>query len=206
MDGFVARLGADLRPWLPAPAQVGACGAMLFRAYGEEGRFYHNLDHLNDVLAKAEALHAPRATRLALWFHDAVYDSRVGDNEAKSAELAAVWLGRMGVDAAVVALVVELILLTKSHILPHEATLAHYAMLDADLAILAAEPAAYEAYAAGVRREYGWVAEAAYREGRGRVLAGFLARESIYHTAVWQARERVARANMRRELARLLAA
>ena len=43
-------------------------------------------------------------------------------------------------------------------------------VIDADLSILAAEPARYSAYVAGVRAEYGHVDDAAWRRGRADVL------------------------------------
>ena len=61
-------------------------------AYGENGRFYHNLHHIQHALDVAEQLQAVAvdftAVQLALWFHDVVYDPRRSDNEAQSAAFA----------------------------------------------------------------------------------------------------------------------
>ena len=77
-------------------------------------------------------------------------------------------------------------------------------LLDADLAILGSEPAAYQAYVTGVRTEYGHVDAAAWATGRAAVLRGLLDRERLYCTAEatrrWDAR---AHANMAAELASL---
>jgi predicted metal-dependent HD superfamily phosphohydrolase len=74
-------------------------------------------------------------------------------------------------------------------------------VVDIDLAVLAADSASYDAYAAAVRREYASVPDQAFREGRTVVLRGFLERPAIYATpAIHDLRERPARANLRREL------
>ncbi len=89
-----------------------------------------------------------------------------------------------------------------------EATVAGAAalLLDADLAILAAPPRRYAAYADGVRAEYAAVPERTFRAGRADVLARLLTRERLYVTATAQQRwEAAARANLTAELARLRA-
>ena len=76
-------------------------------------------------------------------------------------------------------------------------------LLDADLAVLAAEPAVYEAYARGVRAEYGHVPDDAWRIGRAALLHGFLSRDHLFRTAAMRAREPLARANLTAEIASL---
>ena len=77
-------------------------------------------------------------------------------------------------------------------------------LVDADLAVLGSDPAAYQAYVTGVRSEYGHVDDAAWRVGRGAVLRGLVGRTPLYATAAgrrrWEAR---ARANVAAELATL---
>ena len=57
--------------------------------YTAPDRFYHNLDHVMDVLVTVEQLvfHArnPNAVRLAAWLHDVIYDSKASNNEEQSA-------------------------------------------------------------------------------------------------------------------------
>src|SRR3712207_7568242 len=45
------------------------------------------------------------------------------------------------------------------------------------------DPDVYRTYARAIRREYGWVPEAAYRRGRAGVLRQFLARPRLFATA-----------------------
>ena len=78
-------------------------------------------------------------------------------------------------------------------------------LLDLDLSVLGQRPGVYDAYSRAVRAEYAWVEPAAYREGRRRVLGGFLARSAIYRTPALHAQwESPARANLARELQALM--
>jgi predicted metal-dependent HD superfamily phosphohydrolase len=159
------------------------------------------------VLQTLEDLGAEEARQPALflagWFHDAVYDSRAKDNEEQSASLAVASLRPLRLPEPLLAETARLILLTKTHQAAPYDTLGHL-LLDADLAILGAEPPAYDAYADAIRREYVWVPEDLYREGRRRVLEGFLGRPRLYFTEALAARcEEQARSNLRREIAAL---
>ena len=78
-------------------------------------------------------------------------------------------------------------------------------LLDADLAILGAEPETYARYARRIRAEYAWVTDEVYRAGRLTVLRQFLARQHIYHTAQYQRLESQVRLNLEREIAILAA-
>lgn len=174
--------------------------------YDDEARTYHNRVHVLDTLQTAAWLshHAPgqqREIRLALWFHDAIYDSERSDNEARSAELAAACLQRCSAPVNLIADVGDLIMATKTH---DTASAASEVVVDADLAILGRSHALYAAYAQAIRQEYSWVSEAAYRQGRQAVLASFLNRPQIYHTAqMLETYESAARANLRWELNQL---
>ncbi len=66
----------------------------LVRAYAAPERHYHNLAHIEAMLelhAQRTRTHCPirQAVEAAIWFHDAVYDTRRHDNEERSAQLAA---------------------------------------------------------------------------------------------------------------------
>ena len=194
------------RSW-PLPDADGL-RARLVAAYSEETRGYHDLRHLAEVCARLEELAAAgaaydrEAVLLAAWFHDAVYD---GERDAE--ERSAVWaedaLTEAGVPAAVVAEVVRLVRLTETH-RPEADDPDGAALSDADLAILAAEPARYAEYAADVRREYAHVGDADFHLGRAAVLRDLLDKPRLFHTAhAWQHWEAPARANVEREIAAL---
>ncbi|WP_192253779.1 HD domain-containing protein [Mesorhizobium silamurunense] len=179
--------------------------------YRAADRHYHSLAHIEAMLALAakykSLLHDPDAVEAAIWFHDAVYDSRAKDNEAKSAALAAKKLsGRISPER--LAHVAVMINATATHQLPplgdEHAAYDAALFLDIDLAVLGAEPDAFDAYEKAVRREYGWVEEPMWRAGRAAVLKSFLDRPHIFHTAEFRKRfEPRARQNLKRSLAAL---
>jgi predicted metal-dependent HD superfamily phosphohydrolase len=74
--------------------------------------------------------------------------------------------------------------------------------LDADLAILGADPAEYQAYQRSIRREYSWVSDAAFRAGCIQVLESCLQRDRLYYTdLLFNELESIARYNLDREIA-----
>lgn len=194
---LMARLNIDHSQARPAFADIA-------RRYGSEPRVYHTLAHIRQVLDDVDRL-APFASKLAevqlaAWLHDAVYDPRAADNEEQSAAYATQLLGQLGQPQALIAEVQRLILLTRHHETSADDGNAHV-LLDADLAILGAAPAAYAQYAAKIRLEYAWVSNTAYTTGRMTVLKRFLQRPFIYYTApMRRAREDMARLNMQQEI------
>src|SRR5262245_28259053 len=96
-----------------APADAYPPFDLLAAAYSAPERHYHNLEHLGEMFRIAARLAPnvadPAEVQLAIWFHDAVYDSRAKDNEARSAELAADLLDPLGVPAPTVERVAELV-------------------------------------------------------------------------------------------------
>jgi predicted metal-dependent HD superfamily phosphohydrolase len=174
--------------------------------YGEPQRGYHNLAHIAACLRHAEATRAlqqaPAEVELALWYHDAIYDSTRGDNEERSAELAARELEAQGLGEAARERVREYILATRHPSRPDnpDARL----VVDIDLSILGAEPVAFDAYEAGIRQEYAWVPELVFRQKRGELLEQLLAAERLFLTEHFHALlEERARANLRRSLHQL---
>ena len=187
---------------LPAPLLTG-----LRAMYAEPHRRYHTLAHVEALLrwlAHWQSLaREPRLIDVAIWFHDAVYDTRRSDNEQRSAELARGELTALGWAASDVERVAALVLATQHHEADANDASA-WLFLDLDLSVLAQSPAHYAAYGAAIRAEYAWVDEARYREGRSAVLRSFLGRAAIYRTpelhAAW---ETAARTNLAAELSSL---
>jgi predicted metal-dependent HD superfamily phosphohydrolase len=142
----------------------------------------------------------PALIEAAIWFHDAVYDTRRDDNEARSAALAQAELSALAWPPAAVQRVAALVLATQHH--AAEAADADARLfLDLDLSVLGQSAAVYAAYSDAVRLEYAWVEALAYRQGRARVLRSFLDRECIYRTpALYDAWEASARRNLKQEL------
>ncbi|HWH31768.1 MAG TPA: hypothetical protein VNU01_03770 [Egibacteraceae bacterium] len=200
--------------WLRLLAPLGVSEAQaapvlddLWRRYGEPGRAYHTIAHVRHVLEVVDFLRGrepvddPIAIELAVWFHDAVYEPGGQRNEERSAALAAETLLGWGLAAERVAHVVDLVHVTAAH-LPGDAD--GRVLADADLAVLASPPDAYELYRRGVRVEYAHLDDGAWRAGRAAFLRGMLAREAIFSTPTFRGQaERVARANLSAELERL---
>ena len=182
----------------------------LERAYAEPGRRYHTRRHIEDCLEKLSAWPGltsdeRRVLTWAIWWHDAIYDARAPDNEARSAELAREDLPALGATPAEVDEVVRLILLTAGHAVAVGDRLGAV-LVSIDLSILAAAPAGYDAYVAGVREEYAHVPEDAWQRGRGAVLQRFLDTPTLFPDPAFRAaHEPRARDNLRRELSALQA-
>jgi predicted metal-dependent HD superfamily phosphohydrolase len=209
-----SQLGHLLSEWSSLLAGFGVAALTaqdgfdeLVEAYTGPGRYYHNLDHVRAVLDTVNSLgdlaRDLPAVRLAAWYHDAVYDSRAKDNEERSADLAAERCRSWGVPATTVESVRQLILATKSHQAGTDDVDAQV-LLDADLAILGADPDEYARYARAIRQEYAWVPDADYRRGRTTVLQIFLDRARIFRLDRMHERlDAAARRNVRDEIAAL---
>ena len=191
-----------------APGVLEATGAELIARWNEPHRRYHDARHLRAVLAGVaelgdQAAQLP-AVRMAAWFHDAVYQGVPGQDEEASAVLAEQLLPALGWPPVLVEEVARLVRLTADHagIAGDDQNAA--VLADADLAILAAPEAAYQAYAAAVREEYAQVPDEAFAAGRAFVLTRLLENPPLFRTAAGQQRwTEAARANLRRELASL---
>lgn len=205
------RLDALQRSWVNLLAQFQVTPAAVYppfdrlvAAHAELHRHYHTLEHVGEVLRVVGRLGGGPAVQLAAWFHDAVYDPKAKDNEARSAELAERELAGLGLPAEVVKHVSDLVRSTAHFDAVSFSGPEFDVMHDADLAILGASETRYARYAADVRKEYAWVPEADYRAGRTKVLESFLTRERIYRTeALFAEGEEAARQNMRAEVERL---
>ncbi|MFG2574667.1 hypothetical protein [Streptomyces sp. NPDC048481] len=185
----------------PAP---GPYADALLARWQEPHRRYHTLTHLTAVLDRVDELaahaDAPDVVRLAAWFHDAVYLPDRSENEERSARLAERALAEAGAPPERTAEVARLVRLTVTHD-PADDDPDGQVLCDADLAILAAPPAAYAAYTAAVRAEYHFVPGDAFRTGRADVLRQLLALPRLFRTPygsrTW---EETARYNLRGEL------
>lgn len=183
----------------------------LLARHREKHRRYHTAAHVAwvirhvDELASVEPIEHLDEVVAAAFYHDAVYEPAYPANERASARLARRDLATIGWDPEAIERVGTMIEATE-----HDAPAAEHAtgdtavLLDADLAILGADPAGYGAYVAGVRSEYKHVTDDDWRTGRATVLQGFLQRPVIYRTPTGRERwETRARANLTAELAGL---
>jgi predicted metal-dependent HD superfamily phosphohydrolase len=198
----------------------------LLGRYAEPHRRYHTATHIMLVLrdvndaARAAGLQPSSEVLAAVLYHDAIYDPQANDNEVRSADLAAVHLSDIGWSYARCRSVAALVLATAGHLLAHDDSADDHdndagaaavavdtaQLLDADLAILGADPGAYLAYVNGVRAEYSHVDDNQWRAGRTAVLQRFLDRPRLFITEYMFSRyEHRARANIEAEVAGLRA-
>lgn len=196
------------RLWLAVTRQKPPSGhyERLLAMYAEPHRHYHNQQHIADCLDEFEHVRQlavePEAVEFAIWFHDAIYDSRAGDNEERSAELAQAWLKQAGAAETLINSVRQLVLATKAHdgMLHPDAPL----LVDVDLSILGQSPEKFGEYERGIRREYDWVDQRTFAIKRAEILQRFLARPRLYSTEFFFARLEVqARSNLRASMEQL---
>ena len=178
----------------------------LLAAYEEPHRAYHNLRHISQMLHEFDAMRdqcdAPDTVELAIWYHDAVYESTRNDNEEQSAALAGNDLRTAGLPDETIEAVVDLILATKHSSAP--TTRDARVLIDIDLSILGQPAQAFDEYERGIRREYAHVDEQAFRAGRAAILERFLARRNIFSTVQMREKyEASAGQNIRRSIAQL---
>jgi predicted metal-dependent HD superfamily phosphohydrolase len=177
---------------------------LLVEAYSSSDRYYHTLKHIYHVLKTIDNLQAYTRNlanvQFAAWFHDVVYDTKAQNNEEKSADYACELLSNLGIPPSNITAVACLIINTKNHQAAAD-DFDSQVLLDADLAILAANPVQYREYANSVRQEYAWVSEAEYIVGRAHVLERFLQRQRIYFTTLmFEVGEKPARCNLNAEI------
>lgn len=176
----------------------------IVKNYTDNQRFYHNLDHVQDILNIIEEnngqLKNVLALKLAAWFHDLIAEKRAPDNEEKSAHSAQEFLQKLNIPKDIIQEAINLILATKKHqtdIDDQDLLL----FLDADMAILGAEPKKYQKYAQAIAREYSFAPVAEYRQRRKELLTAFLERDRIYLTQpMFEKYEQQARQNIQSEI------
>lgn len=199
-DDLMAFYGVDL-------AQAELIWRDIVKYYEGNGRYYHTLRHIQNVLevidsAQAYAEDLP-AIKLAAWFHDIIYDVHRNDNETQSAIYASNVLQKLGIAAETITKASYMIRATK-HNRGCPDDIDCQIMLDADLATFASEWDLQIEIEQAIRQEYAFVPEPAYRAGRQAVLQNFLKRERIYCTDWMHAEgERTARQNIERSIAAL---
>jgi predicted metal-dependent HD superfamily phosphohydrolase len=197
--------------WTSAIGHDPRCLAAFDEVVGrhrEPQRRYHGVRHIVWVVRHVHELAAEVSVRdagavvAAAFFHDAVYRPGASDNERESAALAERVLADLGWDATRCRVVGDLVRATERH--EPDGDPDRSVLIDADLAVLGSEPAAYQAYVTGVRAEHAAVDEDAWRRGRAAVLRRLLDRDPLYATVPggrrWESR---ARANLAAELATL---
>lgn len=183
-----------LNRWKPLILRISGqndtsgCGAQLLNCYQEPQRFYHNTEHLINVLelldfAKQNITIADNVAdiiELALWYHDSVYDPTKHDNEEKSVELFLSHSEQLNLNKEIIDNVKRLIMVTKCHF--KASGLDEEIIADCDLATLGYSPEIYNAYEVNVRKEY----EGFPMSERKKFLESFIQNTPIFKTSLFR--------------------
>jgi predicted metal-dependent HD superfamily phosphohydrolase len=210
-------LGAAVPSSSAATSTQGCWFDRIYRQHNEAGRYYHTAVHLKEMLDYLQRLSpqeepmlddSVRSLRLAIFFHDVVYDPQSNRNEKDSAKLFEVFCNESKDDFSILPTttiqnqVVTLILATEAHqVIPGTDESLQKIFLDLDMAVLGKDSKAYLAYAALIRKEYSFVPRQVYCEKRAEILQGFLQKPRIYLSPPFhRALEEAARRNLQEEL------
>lgn len=178
----------------------------IFTKYSEPKRHYHNIAHLENMiadLASVQHLISDWPTTLfAVYYHDIVYKATSSTNEEDSAKIAQQRLSEFGYPTEKIQKCTNMILATKSHERATDSDTNF--LIDADMAVLGKNPDIYQEYRGNVRKEYSIYPDFVYNSGRAKVLQHFLKSESIFKTDFFRDMyETQARANIAAEIADL---
>lgn len=173
----------------------------LEKAYLHKSRYYHNLNHLKEMITCFEEyqseLQFPDEVLYAIFYHDYIYNSTRKDNEENSAAFAVKILPKNTIINK--ERVSTMILATKNHQCganPDEKWL-----IDFDLRILAKDWNDYVIYFQQIRKEYSIYPDLLYKPGRKKALQHFLEHEHIYQTETFRSLyEQKARHNILQEI------
>ena len=203
-----------LNSWLSAWSALGverssallSIHAELISRYSEPHRYYHTMQHLGECIGRLQDLKAfiphPGEVEIALWFHDAIYDTRRTDNEALSAQWATDVALTLGASEAAAARLQNLVMATQHAAEPIGPDAQ--ALVDVDLSILGARVERFAEYEHQIRQEYAWVPESMFKSKRAAVLKQFLEKPHIYCTPLFRQRyEARARTNLEYSLSML---
>ena len=188
-------------------AQIENLWQQIVKEHSTRGRYYHNLSHLEHLLAELDAVKQDithwESVVFSIVFHDIVYSVHRKDNEARSSEFAKGALTLLNAPQNTIGRCNEIILATKRHLISDYSDTNYFT--DADLSILGSSWEQYNQYAQKVRQEYRFYPDFVYQPGRRKVLQHFLAMDKIFKTTEFYDRYEIsARRNLAEEL-RLLA-
>ncbi len=174
--------------------------------YSEKHRFYHTLVHIDSCLKKldevSDSITDIFSLKVAIWFHDVIYDPLRNDNEEMSARCAQNFLSVLQLNQEEISKIIGLIELTKHNKIPIIDDEKY--LLDIDVSILGADAEIYRIYEDSIREEYRQVPDLTYKEGRKKILQSFLGLESIYYTRYFQEQfEKQARENICKAISNL---
>ncbi|MFM9988020.1 hypothetical protein [Flavobacterium sp.] len=173
----------------------------LVKAYSSKSRHYHNLNHLEEMIALFDSykseLQFPNEVLYSIFYHDYIYKATRKDNELKSAEFAlSIFPENTKLDKQ---LVFDMICATQLH-QQNEIKDINW-LIDFDLKILSKDWEDYKTYFQQIRKEYKVYPNVLYKPGRKKALEHFLKNEFIFQTSEFRNKyEAQARENIKQEI------
>jgi|WetSurMetagenome_2_1015567.scaffolds.fasta_scaffold98271_2 predicted metal-dependent HD superfamily phosphohydrolase len=177
--------------------------------YSHPRRGYHNLEnHIQHCFCEydqvKDRLQNPLAVAFAIYFHDAIYNTRLNGIEERCAKLAYRISLFIGLSKKFATIVYNLILASRHIDTPSDNDTKYF--VDIDLSSLALPPVGFENNTTLIRLEYGDRTDREFAAGRYNVLQKLLKRDSIYYTDYYKNKcEAQARTNLTLSSAKFLA-
>jgi predicted metal-dependent HD superfamily phosphohydrolase len=182
-----------------------AIGQALLDLYAGEARYYHTIDHIDFCLEVfdevSDQCDNPDAVELAIWFHDAIYDFPVEENERLSAEyFMNVSQGRLPEDLRRV--VFEQVMVTDHRRVPEDTD--QKILTDIDLSSFGRPWERFISDGLNVRRELNYLEDDVFYQRQIAFMKNLLDREHFYATPWFQDNfEPTARQNLQQYLGTL---
>lgn len=177
-------------------------GLELFKRYAEPARHYHTLDHIDYCLEMFDQVSGqckePDAVELAIWFHDAVYDFPVDNNEQMSAEFF-MQASDGKLPDKLRTLIFDQIMVTdhRSEVVSDD----QKTLIDIDLSSFGRPWERFLTDGINVRREMGYLEDAVFYRNQIAFMRQLVEREFFYLTSWFQQQyEATARNNLKRYL------
>lgn len=152
--------------------------------YNATARYYHNLQHLKNMLTdleaiKHEVIHLD-VLLFSIFYHDIIYNTTKSNNEYESALILKKRLSKTNFKMDNITICMNQIEATKHHQFATQNDTN--ILLDLDLSILGKTEKEYKEYAKNIRKEYKIYPNFMYKKGRKKVLKAMLEKKSIYKT------------------------
>ena len=176
--------------------------------YTKKWKYYHNLNHIYSFVELFEKYNNNKQNYkseflISIFFHDIIYIPSRNDNEDESMNLFNKFYSETNPKNLNKEKVIEFISETKNHTLNiiHNNEELNY-FLDMDMHILSEEN--WEDYENKIRKEYPYLSEIEYKNGRIKFLQSCLNKEKIYRTKIfYDAFEQKARSNIKKIIEKL---
>lgn len=163
---------------------------ILIDLYQKPKRAYHNITHIAymlDGLTKIEQLAENiNELKIAIWFHDVIYEPTKTNNEEESAKLAYKLLIEKGASEDCARKVQNLVMATKYTIIAK--TNDEKLISDLDLAVLGLSKEIFIKYSDLLHQEYGFEGEEIYWKNRKIILERYVVDKNLFYHSYFKKR------------------